>query len=126
LGLRVFSEVRFGRTGGCADYAGCAKVNVSPKTYERYAAIVRTHLKPARGALQLTKLTPVRVADNPLGDTSLNTAPSHRSNRVRATRTTMPFSLLALVPGTRIGVYVTTQIGAGGMGEAGKLTSGGL
>jgi hypothetical protein len=32
----------------------------------------------------------------------------------------MPFSLLALVPGTRIGVYdITTQIGAGGMGEAG-------
>jgi hypothetical protein len=28
---------------------------------------------------------------------------------------------------TRIGVYdITTQIGAGGMGEAGKLTSGGL
>jgi len=41
-------------------------------------------------------------------------------------RTAMPFSLLALVPGTRIGVYVTTQIGARGMGEAGKLTSGGL
>jgi hypothetical protein len=39
----------------------------------------------------------------------------------------MPFSLLALVPGTRIGVYdITMQIGAGGMGEAGKLTSGGL
>ena len=57
----------------------------------------------------------------------VNTAPSHRSNRVRATRTTMPFSLLALVPGTRIGVYdITTQIGAGGMGEPGKLTSGGL
>jgi len=57
----------------------------------------------------------------------VNTTPSHRSNRVRATRTTMPFSLLALVPGTRIGVYdITTQIGAGGMGEAGKLTSGGL
>jgi len=37
----------------------------------------------------------------------------------------MPFSPLAPVPGTRIGVYdVTTQIGAGGMGEAGKLTSG--
>ena len=31
----------------------------------------------------------------------------------------MPFSLLALVPGTRIGVYdITTQIGAAGMGEA--------
>jgi hypothetical protein len=58
---------------------------------------------------------------------TVNTSPSHRSNRVRATRTTMPFSLLALVPGTRIGVYdITTQIGAGGMGEAGKLTSGGL
>src|ERR1039457_633039 len=56
----------------------------------------------------------------------VNATPSHRSNRVRATRTTMPFSLLALVPGTRIGVYdITTQIGAGGMGEAGKLTSGG-
>ena len=40
---------------------------------------------------------------------------------------TMPFSPLAPVPGTRIGVYdITTQIGAGGMGEAGKLTSGGL
>jgi len=39
----------------------------------------------------------------------------------------MPFSLLALGPGTGIGVYdITTQIGAGGMGEAGKLTSGGL
>jgi hypothetical protein len=39
----------------------------------------------------------------------------------------MPFSLLALVPGTRIGLYdITTQIGAGGMGEAVKLTSGGL
>jgi hypothetical protein len=39
----------------------------------------------------------------------------------------MPFSPLALVPGTRIGVYdITTQIGADGMGEAGKLTSGGL
>lgn len=58
---------------------------------------------------------------------SANSTPSHRSNRVRATRTTMPFSLLALVPGTRIGVYdITTQIGAGGMGAAGKLTSGGL
>ena len=54
-------------------------------------------------------------------------APSLRSNRVRATRTTMPFSLLALVPGTRIGVYdITTQIGACGMGEAVELTSGGL
>jgi hypothetical protein len=38
----------------------------------------------------------------------------------------MPFSLLALVPGTRIVYDITTQIGAGGMGEAGKLTSGGL
>jgi hypothetical protein len=39
----------------------------------------------------------------------------------------MPFSPLAPVTGTRIGVYdITTQIGAGGMGEAGKLTSGGL
>jgi len=39
----------------------------------------------------------------------------------------MPFSPLAPVPGTRIGVYdITTQIGAGGMGEAGKLASGGL
>jgi hypothetical protein len=48
----------------------------------------------------------------------LNTSPSHRSNRVRATPTTMPFSPLALVPGTRIGVYdITTQIGADGMGE---------
>ena len=57
----------------------------------------------------------------------VNAAPSHRRNRVCATRTTMPFSLLALVPGTRIGVYdITMQIGAGGMGEAGKLTSGGL
>jgi len=37
------------------------------------------------------------------------------------------FSPLAPIPGTRIGVYdITTQIGAGGMGEAGKLTSGGL
>ena len=59
--------------------------------------------------------------------TKVHTTASHRSKRVRATRTTMPFSLLALVPGTRIGVYdITTQIGAGGMGEAGKLTSGGL
>ena len=57
----------------------------------------------------------------------LNATPSHRSNRVRATRTTMPFSLLALVPGTRISVYdITTQIGACGMGEAVELTSGGL
>ena len=38
----------------------------------------------------------------------------------------MPFSPLAPVPGTRIGVYDITQIGACGMGEAGKLTSGGL
>ena len=39
-----------------------------------------------------------------------------RSNRVRATPTTTPFSPLALVPGTRIGVYdITTQIGAEGM-----------
>ena len=37
------------------------------------------------------------------------------------------FHPLAPVTGTRIGVYdITTQIGAGGMGEAGKLTSGGL
>jgi len=39
----------------------------------------------------------------------------------------MPFSPLAPVRGTRIGVYdISPQIGAGGMGEAGKLTSGGL
>src|SRR5581483_5419497 len=38
-----------------------AKLRVGPKTYERYAAIVKHHLVPDLGALPLTKLTPLHV-----------------------------------------------------------------
>jgi len=39
-----------------------AKSNVSPKTYERYEEIVRLHLKPALGHVQLSKLQPLQIA----------------------------------------------------------------
>lgn len=41
-----------------ADYA---KTNVAGKTFERYQGIVRDHLKPALGAILLTKLQPLHI-----------------------------------------------------------------
>lgn len=41
-----------------ADYA---EVNVAPKTFERYAEIVRKHLVPALGHHRLTKLQPLQI-----------------------------------------------------------------
>lgn len=38
-----------------------AKTNVAPKTYERYADIVRSHLKPALGHRPLAKLLPLDI-----------------------------------------------------------------
>jgi integrase len=41
--------------------ADCAKLKVAPKTFERYAEIVRTHLVPALGQYQLCKLQPLDI-----------------------------------------------------------------
>ncbi|MEZ5351413.1 MAG: site-specific integrase [Bryobacteraceae bacterium] len=41
-----------------SDYA---KVNVAPRTFERYKAIVEQHLVPELGAIQLVKLSPLHV-----------------------------------------------------------------
>lgn len=41
-----------------ADYA---KHNVSPKTYERYADIIRNNVTPALGGIQLSKLNPLQL-----------------------------------------------------------------
>lgn len=38
-----------------------AKLNVSPKTFERYASIVKKHLVPEFGSMQLVKLQPLHI-----------------------------------------------------------------
>jgi integrase len=41
--------------------AGCARHNVSAKTYERYSEIIEKHLVPAFGTLRLTNLKPLAI-----------------------------------------------------------------
>lgn len=43
---------------------GYAKVNVSPRTYERYEEICRVHLIPSLGAIPLASLQPVHIQDS--------------------------------------------------------------
>ncbi len=38
-----------------------AKLNVSPKTYERYTDIISRNIKPALGEYHLSKLRPLHI-----------------------------------------------------------------
>jgi integrase len=50
-------------TGGYLDYwlKNYAKLNVEATTFEKYEAIINAHIKPAMGAIPVTKLTPAHV-----------------------------------------------------------------
>lgn len=43
-------------------WLGHIKVHVSPRTHERYTEIIRKHIAPMLGAVQLTKLRPAQIA----------------------------------------------------------------
>lgn len=60
------------------EWVAATKLEVSPKTHERYAEIVRCYLKPAFGAFALAKLT---TADIAAGYGAFERKPSPRTRR---------------------------------------------
>jgi hypothetical protein len=60
------------------EWVAATKLEVSPKTHERYAEIVRCYLKPAFGTIPLQRLTTTDIA---AGYASFDRSPSPRTRR---------------------------------------------